>query len=335
MAGCLGRTLADVDGGADHDSAPNIAFVTSTTLPASSIGSLADADELCNAAGAALGGTYVAWLSTSEQDAASRLQRARGWVLPDGRPVADTLADLQANGPWYPLDVDENGMRAPGAELVATASDRHGMFLTTGTDGTCAAGPDATIWFGETDRARRQWTETATTFCREDLALYCFGIDHAYVVAPPAGGTKLAFLSAEAFTPGQGLAAADQICASEASAQGYPGTFRALLATSDMPARARFGAGPWWRVDGVRFSEDLSAIDAPLDVFADGEIAHEMTFAWTGGPDFVQPGTETCGDWTSPPANGRGIAGDVKSTLPGGLGDTYCTRAHALYCLQE
>src|SRR5690348_11017356 len=67
---------------------PNRAFVTRSVLPGN-FGGIDVADGLCNteASDAGLGGTFVAWLSTSAVDARDRLDGSRGWVRTDGLPV--------------------------------------------------------------------------------------------------------------------------------------------------------------------------------------------------------------------------------------------------------
>src|SRR5215510_6780649 len=101
VAGC-GRLSSDSqvqpvgDDTAALEGAANLVFVTSQHVIAGQLGSLAAADAVCNesAANAGLPGVYVAWLSTSATNAIDRLAGARGWVRPDGRPFADTSADI-------------------------------------------------------------------------------------------------------------------------------------------------------------------------------------------------------------------------------------------------
>src|SRR2546428_3153004 len=88
LAGCgrfgFGDALPD---GPHGDASPtfNVAFVTSTSQAAASLGSLAGADALCQAraASAQLSGTYRAWLSDGSTNARDRLGSARGWLRTD------------------------------------------------------------------------------------------------------------------------------------------------------------------------------------------------------------------------------------------------------------
>lgn len=90
---------------------PNIAFVTSTTYNGD-LGGLAGADQKCQALAEAAGlpaNVYKAWLSTSNENAKDRLGSARGWVRKDGKPFADTVADIVSGKIFHPLRIDENG----------------------------------------------------------------------------------------------------------------------------------------------------------------------------------------------------------------------------------
>jgi len=98
----------------------NLAFVTSTLHPLSSIGGVQNADAICNmrATEANLPGTYVAWLSSATSNARDRIgTTARGWRRMDGRPFADTLAEIAINKTAYPIIFEENGQRLAGATI--------------------------------------------------------------------------------------------------------------------------------------------------------------------------------------------------------------------------
>src|SRR5436190_591044 len=110
---------------------PNYMFVTSGTHQPP-FGTLAAADNACNAAATAAGlpGTYRAWLSTSSVDAIDRIAGARGWIRPDGVPFADAPAHLYCFGvdrlaPLAPVRTDgkvaflSDGYFVPGGGLQA------------------------------------------------------------------------------------------------------------------------------------------------------------------------------------------------------------------------
>jgi hypothetical protein len=73
---------------ANFSQPPNIMFTTSTLQSAASLQGLAGADALCMKLAAnanpKLSGKYVAWLSTRDVSASSRLGSASGWVRTDG-----------------------------------------------------------------------------------------------------------------------------------------------------------------------------------------------------------------------------------------------------------
>jgi hypothetical protein len=123
---------AAAPGDAPPDNANRI-FVTSTTIVPMALGgsgALAAADAICNArAGSAgLGGTFVAWLSTSTRNARDRAELVPaamlGWVRTgDGLPFAATLAQLVAHQVLYPPRFDEFGRDTTTPVLTGTLVD--------------------------------------------------------------------------------------------------------------------------------------------------------------------------------------------------------------------
>jgi hypothetical protein len=75
----------------------NLAFVTSTGVPAT-LGASSNYDKQCNNAATAAGinnsagDAFIALVSSSTSDVKARIGNARGWQRLDGRPVMDTLA---------------------------------------------------------------------------------------------------------------------------------------------------------------------------------------------------------------------------------------------------
>jgi hypothetical protein len=109
----------------------NFMFVTSVRVVPGSLGGLDGGDIECQTlAGAAqLRGRFVAWLSTDGPpavNAASRLGSSRGWVRPDGLPVADTLDSLERATFYYPPRVDETGHDIVDLGGPRRCGDRHG-----------------------------------------------------------------------------------------------------------------------------------------------------------------------------------------------------------------
>lgn len=300
------------DGGDTANASANLVFVTSTTQAAGSLGGLAGADVVCEARATAISrpGHYVAWLSTTSTSARDRVVGARGWIRLDGLPVADTAADVGSGRLLYPILLDDLGMPVTSfSEPVMTATDETGRGVgPTCSDFTVVSSQDLTC--GWPAGGTGSWTIGALAKCDVPVRLYCFGIDRqqqVLVSSPPPH--RLAFITTATFTPGGGLAAADALCASEATS--LPGTYAALLATTTETAASRFSAGaPWYRVDGVKFSDDLVTLDAPVEVTATGSHL-ARPYAWSGGFDAGTVGNtnSTCASWTAAGPPPTGLAG--------------------------
>lgn len=357
-AGCgrLGfdsRFQLDGDDTVMPDGPANLVFVTSQPVVVGQLGSLAAADAVCNQAADAAGlpGHYVAWLSTSKTSAIDRLAGARGWVRRDGRPFADTPADIAAGRIWYPASIDENG--AVAATLVVTTSDAHGRFDGMSCNDLTDDSIDGSCDIGES-------TGTAGTFssyplfagglCFLDEPMYCFATDRSVRVQAPKPRTGVRVFPAEGFTPGGGLAGADALCARTAAAAGVTGTFRALLATAAMPAAARFdpAAGPVVRPDGIEIAASVgdllagklaSAANATLDGrYLSGPV-------WTGAENPLSPAQfAPCGDWVKSDASALAMVGELASAQAGFFGlidiggfhngrNKPCNSSFPIYCL--
>ncbi|HEY1818182.1 MAG TPA: hypothetical protein VGG74_37825 [Kofleriaceae bacterium] len=319
----------------------NFAFVTSQTIPISSITSFEVADDFCTASAAAahLPGHYVAWLSSTTTSAVSRLGSARGWVRPDGKPFADRASDLAIGRMFYPLRLDENG-----DDLVSVTALSAPVATGTNPDGTaglnCSDFTDSggMIDVGFVDATTAVWTAYTSSPCTSELRLYCLGSDANGAITPADTG-KTAFLSSEQFTPSSGLASADQICSSEASAHGTPGTFAALLATDGSSAIARFGptAGSRWvRPDHVAITDGLTELAAPCNVTLDLTYGGD-TVTWTGGGGINGIGSvgTTCNNWSD--SSKEGVAGGTPRTGTNALsvtGTATCTQPTTIYCFE-
>jgi hypothetical protein len=330
-----GQLACPGDGGGTFDA--NIVFVTSETFSVGTLGSVARADEICQtiAGSRQFPGTFRAWLATAETPAQAQLGNARGWVRPDGRPVADRVPDLLAGILFYPPRLDEFGVDHPdGTFAVATGSAPDGTAEFTCGDYTTEVGQ---LMAGRADATTKRWTEDATLPCNGTAHLYCFGVDRdVAIVVPPPTGQKRAFISGGVFTSATGgRAGADALCDSEARTAGSAGTFQAFLATTSEPAAVRFGAGPWFRVDGVEIGTLVTPI-APLNVTAGG--AYVTGTAWTGAmtPNTIGTPESTCDDWQL--FGGTGAQGDSTRSAPGPLfflGTGNCTTPAQIYCLEQ
>jgi len=326
--------------GRDHfDPAHNVAFVTSTVHDPLTFGAdFAGADATCAAAAADAGlhGTYVAYLASSAVRAPDRLGNARGWIRVDGEPFVDRVADLTAGRIFNPLRIDEHGEDVG----VAAGPVATGAYPNGDPSSTCDnwSNPAGSYLFGAAHGTTEawSWTDGFPVSCASAARLYCFGTTFDSPLEPaPAPGPR-AFITIQAFVPGGGLAAADALCANEASLAGLPGTFRALLGTSTAPAASRFDlAGPtWMRVDGVPLASSRLA-------FVAGELATSPSVTALG-TDVVRrvltggaPGQidGSCSDWTDPSATGTAGTSNRASTSAFGAIFSDCV-GYPIYCLE-
>lgn len=334
----------------------NRVFVTST-LQAGDFGGLAGADLICaqRAAAAGLPGMYRAWLSTSTVNAISRLDTARGFVRIDGKPFANSAADIAANRIFHPMRIDESGVDvssgiSPGASTLT-------VFTGTLGDGTVASDTcdDYTSTSGNARRGEVSggpvtWTARQNSNCSTTRRLYCFQVDHSgadLVPAPTAG--KIAFVSTKAFSPGPavGIDGADALCAANATSAGLLGTYKALLATTTASAASRVTLAPLYvRPDGIPIASGSTiAAGGPLDSGiwqrADGTYVPatgDLTYTGAPSPSAVAPTlTASCDDWTSTTSTSAHIGADTfADPLWWALAQNgTCTSTLAVYCLQQ
>lgn len=292
----------------------NRVFVTSGTQ-SGNFGGLAAADALCQSAatGAGLGGTWVAWLSSSAADAKNRLGTARGFVRMDGAPFGDTVASITSSPHIFnAIHLDEHGVDV-GTVTVWTGTDADGTkSSSTCTDWTTTSGSATT---GTTGGGPDAWTARTTPTCSAPRHLYCFEIDKTATLTPTPAPGNVVFVSNGTFTPGGGTAAADSLCNGEAVAGGLSGTYVALLATSTQSAASRVVLSALnVRKDGISVGSDatLSAGGAlPSGIWQTASGAYVGGGAvWTGAatPNAVGTATSTCNDWTMTTSTG-GIFG--------------------------
>jgi hypothetical protein len=343
-AGCSGNNDTDCV-------MPNRVFVTSLGYNAN-LGGLAGADARCaeRARAAGLTGRFLALLSTSQVSAASRFAGSRGWLRTDGRPFTNDLWGNEAVI-HYPPRADEMGrpLYDHGVSVMtSTRVDGQGKSpfcldwtsISQVLNGQVSGGDPGSVW--------TIWVEGFTSgYCDQLYRLYCLEVGRRSFVPPPPPpprDARLAFIEPE-FPPSGGIQDADRRCAAAAKAANLPGTFLALLATSNRSAASRFDlqGAPWFRPDGVQVvatAADLAAnrLLAPVRVLASG--APTLVPVWTGAPEPGQPGDDTCQDWTAAPGTSQGRTGRAyesdRDWFDSFDGKTICSPNRAgIYCFSQ
>ncbi|MEB2285095.1 MAG: hypothetical protein B6D46_10190 [Polyangiaceae bacterium UTPRO1] len=326
----------------------NIAFVTSTTHNGN-FGGLEGADAICGdlAAAAGLGGTYVAWLSTATVTAASRLAGARGFVRPDGEPLADLPLDLAESRIFNAIHLDEYGSDVGAAEVWTGTKASGGAATDTCGDWTAASNVKGTI--GNSAGGPAAWTDSgAASACAQPRHHYCFGIGMgATALGPAVTSGKIVFITSGTMKPsaGGGLASADTMCALEAAGAHLPGTYKALLATTTAGAAARIDpAALYVRPDGTFIADGATL--AAGGVLASGiwqrptgeYLGSYSDVAWSGAATPSEAGTasSTCGDFAS--GTGSGFFGRATLITPTWWQDAMtsrCDLGHHVYCVEQ
>jgi hypothetical protein len=156
----------------------NAAYIGDLRTAAGTPDGLAAGDRLCNtsAQAAALGGTWVAWLSASglggSTNAADRIADVGPWYRLDGHKVFNNKANLMT-APLLPIDVDENGR-----QIVIPVD----VWTGTGVGGRSSA-HDCNAWnggpivgngtAGVSNGTDERWTDALLGNCSEKRHLYC------------------------------------------------------------------------------------------------------------------------------------------------------------------
>lgn len=315
------------------DSAPtraNYAFVSQGQF-VGNLGGVLGADALCQleADTAGLVGQFAALLKADTRpDRSAPFATSRGWRLPSGRWVADTAAQLADGSFFQPVNELISGLPVPGGG----ASRR----IWSGEFG----GQDCDDWTNENTIGDQtflpQWRRMSdgSFSCSEMFRLYCFEYGRSVPYVPNPIVEKLVFLSLGKFTPNP-LSTADQMCQSEATTAGLPGTFIALLPTNGMAALDRLPNGSatvFQRVDGVEVGRlgDVATQLTYITHAADGTSPPESG-VWTGGNPAI-PQANTCSDWVATTGSAETSAA---YDWPGFRGNTApCSAAFRLYCAQ-
>jgi hypothetical protein len=355
LAGCTGRhacTVAAADGltiTGDFTPEPNRVFLSSTVHDGN-FGGLSGGDAVCQslATAAGLSGTYRILLSSTTIDWTSRLGGARGWIRTDGEPAGEFVPGGRGPGPvgigLYNLRLDERGrdvgIRGIWSVQVSAATGIN--YCSAWTSNANSGHPNVGGWGYTTQAALLDaFPAQAANVCGAQNHFLCAQVDRNVPVAPIPTLGRLAFTTRAKWDTGTGVAAADALCATEASAAGKAGTFKALLATPTASAISRFNTSgaPWVRADGIpllataKAFESASYFDVAPGEHADGTVSVEFTTIALGADATYKMGTlaNTCSGWAS---TGPQVIGPTPwDTFPGqwasGCG------AHPVICFQE
>ncbi len=269
------------------------------------------ADMICQqeADAAGLTGTFLALLRTSNSDGSYRVGAAEGWRDANGRPIANTVADLN-NSRWFGyLETDAAGNRPTEQGFW---SGRNGGLTETCQDWTSTSSQN-TGSTGTMDRVDRMYYNQ-THSCDVVRPLLCASIDNTDPITfTAAAGSRLVFLSASIQPPGTDLAGMDALCQDDfetvfGTTTGR--TFAALVAPTvgATPASrlASLPEIPWVRADDVQVAGSTTELatevwTAFLNVRPDGtHYANSFRDVIIGAHGLQGISTEatSCDGWT-------------------------------------
>jgi hypothetical protein len=300
----------------------NLIFVTSTSLAATRGRATAydtDCNSIATAAGIndAGGAAYVAYVSDTASNAATRLGNARGWVRMDSKPFTDTLMGLFNNNQvMNPIRFDENGQvvgpHAAPVEVM-TGTSTSGLFTGDSANDSC-----------------HDWTMTSNAALAGDPAggpffwdpngfehtdcqphpVICMGKARSAAIPTTTISGKLIWLS----PAWPGFPAPDQHCQS-ALPSGVTSA-KALIARSTAPASSVVNASTsYYRPDGT-------FVGTGAQLGAGGPVASGIWQSANGAYSTVGPiqavltgrngGTpaDNCNDW-QPGSGTMARAGDI------------------------
>jgi hypothetical protein len=318
-------------------------FLTSGTTNGN-IGGLAAADAICQAAATNQGwaGTYLAFLNTSTQTAASRFDGITNFTRPDGRPLAISVANMLSDQEiFYPPLLDETSTLRDSTHRqhwVGNAADNCNNWTTTSSTARRAKAGSITEW--------DSWGGSVA--CTDSRALLCFGanVDTGWT-GPSAPGTRLTFVTENGIVAGGGVEDFDAQCQTEYDAVMGAGTGRTVRALVGQGTRSAAGrltdttSTSWARPDGVLVAPTAAAFlsgswDAQVHQQIDGTYnANSATRSAAPTPDTAPTGdcnswTETTGPSTHGYANYRNWENAYyTSTLTCGTG------AYKVHCVED
>lgn len=345
------------------------AFVTSATFkgdlvtPAGGgLSGLAAADKLCQTAagGAGLEGTFVAFISSGSDGAATRLVDGGPYFAVDRKTkLYENKAGVAARAE-RPIP-DERGHEAfdtyAGKDKFGdiTAGTSIASFWTGSSGAGQPTGDDCRGWttsdlFVDGSFATYLGASTIKLSCDQERHVLCLEQSAPMKTRP----TKRVFVTSKSFSGDlgggtkNGLVRGDGLCAKAASAAGLDGTFVAWLSGKDQGGKTvrapeRLTDARHVLLDDTVVFESLADIEAgpknPIVITELGEPLQlvDSAHVWTGtlANGNAQP-DGTCADWTSPTRDYNGAYGVPRtgaSWTKAGLES--CSAIGHLYCFEQ
>ena len=167
-----------------------LAFVTSTKHDGN-LGGLSGADAICQARavdgdlpGAAVPGTYKAWLSDTTGSPSTRFRctqvscSSQGYKRVDNEPIASDWSTLTDGTLEHAISVTEtnDAVLANGVWTHTTIAGTQSPFINNCTDwSNNGDNPgNRSAFFGDVLAKDSTWTEAGSVFCGVEHYLYCF-----------------------------------------------------------------------------------------------------------------------------------------------------------------
>lgn len=328
----------------------------------SGITGLAAADAICQAHAnrAGLSGTFVAWLSDSNDDAYCRVHglarkkaancgqvtlptNAGPWIRTDGYPFAPAIDQFTQGAMYTPIKFDEYGGIPPkdmfysGTMMDGTVNSAYSNCSDWMTDVTGSARAGHVYGTGFA------WHSSLQSGCLVENSLACFQTGAGDPLPAFATPGKKVFITS-AYQTGNlgGLSGADTICQNEANAESLGGTYKAWLSTGTVNAIDRLiSNGPWVRVDGVKVADNKADLTdgelfTTITVDAAGNYIGDLA-VWTGTDAAGLKTADNCGDWLLADILELGTMGtEFWTTLVWSESSTIsCNVGARLYCFED
>lgn len=175
--GTTASTIVEVD------NAVTRVFVSETGLNGG-FGALTNADAICqtDADAVGLGGTWVAWISSTSESASSRIPEGP-YVRLDGAVIAATKSDLTDGSIAVPINIKPDGSTHSDFVLTGTTYTGSAGYSGSTVNGLCANwtngcgvcyGNHYYMTIGRSYETDRDWSDTGWLFCSSSPSVYCF-----------------------------------------------------------------------------------------------------------------------------------------------------------------